>query len=164
MSIKTQGTQLYFTDISTSTAAIVKLACPTGITGLGGGGADEIDTTCLDADSRSFVRGLKNNGEISVPFIYDPTDNSHRDLYAALNVSENFQFCIGLSDNKDVAPTLDSNDLMVAPAARTSFIFSGYVPNVPLDFASNEVVRGTFTVKISGGLKVTYADGQTVTV
>jgi len=43
MSVKTQGTELYFV----SSAAVLKLTCPTGITGLGGA-RDQIETTCLD--------------------------------------------------------------------------------------------------------------------
>ena len=48
MSIRTQGTELYFADsVNYSNVTLVKLTCPTGISGLGGP-RDQIDTTCLD--------------------------------------------------------------------------------------------------------------------
>ena len=58
MSIKTQGTNLYFI----SSGQVKTMTCPTGITGLGGT-RDQIETTCLNAtDDKSYVSGLGNPG------------------------------------------------------------------------------------------------------
>ena len=54
MSIKTQGTHIFFIDtVTSSVAAVIKLGCPTGVTGLGGP-ADQINVTCLDAAVHAF--------------------------------------------------------------------------------------------------------------
>ena len=66
---------------------------------------------------------------------------------------------IGLSDGT-AAPTLDSNDELVAPANRTSFGFQAYVADVTIDLATNEVVRGTLTLQRSGAV-VPYWNGPT---
>jgi hypothetical protein len=47
-------------------------------------------------------------------------------------------------------PTLDSNDDMVPPAGRTSLAFQGYVADLNLDIATNEIVRGTLSIQRSG--------------
>lgn len=151
MSIKTQGTNVYLTNNTLSEPVIVKLSCPTGITGLLSGSTDEIDTTCLDAQSRSFELGLSDQGELSIPFIFEPTDASHLALFDLVQAKESTQICIALSDGT-AAPTLNSSDLMVAPVSRTSFIFSGLIKNPPLDFAGNEVVRGTMAVRVTGAV------------
>jgi len=154
-SVKTQGSELYFVDVLTSSVpAVVKLNCPTGITGLGGP-ADQIDTTCLDATERGFVRGLGNPGQVSVPFNLDPGASSHQILFDLQESGENLDWLIGLSDGS-AAPTLTSGDQLVHPAARTSIIFNGYVADVNLDIATNEIVRGTLTIQRSGPLDISW--------
>ena len=68
-SIKTQGTHIHFVDASGSSPAVVKLACPTGVSGLGGA-KDQIEDTCLDAtEDKTYVAGLKDaSGRVSVRF------------------------------------------------------------------------------------------------
>lgn len=160
MSVKTQGSELFIADtLSSSVAAVLKMACPTGITGLGGP-ADQIDTTCLDnTEDRSFVRGLGNPGQVSVPFVLKPSEASHQALFDMKESGDTFGMMIALSDGTD-PPTLDSNDALVAPADRTSFGFQGYVSDVNLDIATNEVVRGTLTIQRSGAV-TPYWNGPT---
>lgn len=160
MSVKTQGSELFIADtLSSSVAAVLKMACPTGITGLGGP-ADQIDTTCLDnTEDRSFARGLGNPGQVSVPFILKPWETSHQVLFDLKEAGDTLSMMICLSDGSD-PPTLDSNDALAAPADRTSFGFSGYIADVNLDIATNEVVRGTLTVQRSGAV-TPYWNGPT---
>jgi len=155
-SVKTQGTELFYVNTATSSATdMVKLACPTGITGLGGA-ADQIDVTCLDAlEDRSYVRGLSNTGQISVPFIMDPAQASHQDLFDLKTSGETLAWIVCLSDGT-ADPTVAAN-AFVAPAGRTSFKFSAYVADVALDIATNEVVRGTLTLQRSGVVTPTWA-------
>jgi len=49
---------------------------------------------------------------------------------------------------------LDSNDELVAPASplRTSISFRGYVSDLNIDIATNEIVRGTLTIQRSGSV------------
>ena len=149
-SIKTQGTKLFFIDTLTSdTPSIVTMVCPTGVTGLGGP-ADQIDDTCLDATEKSFVRGLGNPGQVSVPFVLkSPVPISHQVLFDLKEDGRDIDWMACLSDGT-AEPTLDSNDEFVFPAARTSFLFVGYIADVNIDIATNEVVRGTLTIQRSG--------------
>jgi hypothetical protein len=149
-SVKTQGTELFLIDTTTSSVAqIIKMACPTGVSGLGGP-ADQIDDTCLDAtEDRSFVRGLGNPGQVSVPFVFKPTTASHQLLFDLKEQGNNLDWLIALSDGSG-APTLNSDDGFNAPADRTCLEFNAYISDVNLDIATNEVVRGTLTLQRSG--------------
>jgi hypothetical protein len=161
--MKTQGTHVYVVDNTGSDPIVHKFQCPTGITGLLSGSTDEIDVTCLDANSKAFELGLSDQGELSVPFIFDPTATSHRSLIDIVQAKTATQIAICCSDGTN-APTLDSDGLLVAPATRTSFIFSGLIKNPPLDFAGNEVVRGTMAIRVSGAVKITFLDGTVKTL
>jgi hypothetical protein len=161
--MKTQGTHVYVVDNTGSDPVVNKFQCPTGVTGLLSGSTDEIDVTCLDANSRAFELGLSDQGELSIPFIFEPTAASHRALFDLVQSKTATQIAICLSDGTN-APTLDSDGLMVAPATRTSFIFSGLIKNPPLDFAGNEVIRGTMAVRVSGAVAIKFLDGTTKTL
>ena len=159
MALKTQGTELYIKDITGTQPVVLKFACPTGISGLNSGSTDEIDITCLDAQKRRFALGLSDAGELSVPFIFDPAENSHRKAFSMSALKEETQVCIGMSDGTS-APTLNTNGGFVAPVSRMSVIVSCLVKNVPLDITGNDVVRGTLTLRVNGNTLVTYADGK----
>jgi hypothetical protein len=149
--LKTQGTELYFVDTVTSTdPTLVKMACPTGIQGLGGP-ADQLDDTCLDSTERTFKRGLGNPGQVTVPFNFIPSHLSHQTLMALKEDGNNLPFFIGFSDGT-AAPEVDTDGEMVAPASpqRTSAVFEGYVSDVNIDIATNEIVRGTMIIQRSG--------------
>ena len=144
MSIKTQGTNLYFIDGS----SVVTMGCPTGITGLGGT-RDQIETTCLNAtDDKSYVSGLGNPGQISVPFVFTPSDASHQDLLDLHDTGAVTEWAIGLSDGT-AAPTIVSGAFAFA-STRTYAAFDAFVADINIDIATNEVVRGTLTLQRSG--------------
>jgi hypothetical protein len=157
MSVKTQGSALYIADtLSSSVAAVLKLACPTGITGVGAGAASQINDTCLDdLVDESFMPGLGSPGTITVPFILKPAEASHQALFDMKEAKELFGMMVCLSDGA-AAPTLDSNEALVAPNDRTSFAFQAYVADVAIDIATNEVVRGTLTLQRSGAVTPTW--------
>lgn len=152
--VKTQGTHLFFVNPNAAGGpAIVKFACPTGTSGLGGA-ADQIEDTCLDATTdKTFQRGLGNPGQVTIPFNYIPSDASHDALFKLKDTGENVPWYVGLSDGI-ATPTLDSEDELVPPlaTARSGFLFSGYIADVNIDIATNEIVRGTVTVQRSGGV------------
>ncbi|WP_064746809.1 phage tail tube protein [Lysobacter antibioticus] len=158
--LRTQGTELFFVDsLSSSVAAVIKLACPTGITGLGGA-ADQLEDTCLDnIDDKTYKRGLGNPGQVSVPFNFIPSNSSHQVLFDLKESGDVIQWLIGLSDGT-ADPTLDSNDNIVPPPApqRTSLGFDAYIADVNIDIATNEIVRGTLTLQRSGPVR-TYWNG-----
>lgn len=147
MSIKTQGTELYFVNND----AVVKLKCPTGISGLGGA-KDQIESTCLDAtEDKSFIAGLGNPGQVSVPFNLDPQHASHQVLFDMKEAGDNAEFIICLSDG-NAAPTIATGTL-TAPTGRTSAKFTAYVADVEIDISTNTIVTGTLTLQRSGAVE-----------
>ena len=149
--VKTQGTELFVADtIRHSTPTRVKFACPTGITGLGGP-RDQVESTCLDTvGDKEFEAGLGNPGPVNVPFNYIPTDEGHQFLFDWKQDGRNMNWLIGLSDGDDV-PTV-TGDAFNTPADRSGFKFSGYVSDVNIDIATNELVRGTMIIQRSGNV------------
>jgi hypothetical protein len=154
--VKTQGTELFFLDTLTSSVAeAVKLACPTGITGLGGA-ADQIEDTCLDnTTDKTYQRGLGNPGQVSVPFNLIPRDVSHQLLFDLKDDGRVLKWIACLSEST-TDPTVDTDDTFIAPADRTSFEFDGYIADVNIDVATNEIVRGTLTIQRSGTVTPTW--------
>lgn len=150
--VKTQGTELFFIDtLSSSVAAIVKLACPTGVTGLGGP-ADQIEDTCLDnVTDKTYQRGLGTPGPVTVPFNLIPRDVSHQLLFELKDAGTVISWLACLSEST-ADPTLDTDDTFIAPNTRTSFLFDAYIADVNIDVATNEIVRGTLTLQRSGAV------------
>ena len=151
--VKTQGTELYTVDaLSSSTASVLKFACPTGVTGLGGP-KSQINDTCLDdLEDETFKAGLGTPGQVSVPFNFIPQAGSHQILFDLKESGELLPWMIGLSDGYGVVPTIDSNGNLEPPPPprRTSALFDAYVADVNIDLATNEIVRGTLTLQRSG--------------
>jgi hypothetical protein len=148
--VKTQGTELYVSD-NVSVPAVpvmVKMKCPTGVSGLGGA-ADQIDTTCLDDNDRTFEKGLGNPGQVTVPFNLHPNAASHQLLFDLKDSGETLAWLMALSDGTN-QPTLDSDGVFVPPATRSSVVFDAYISDVNIDVATNEIVRGTLILQRSG--------------
>lgn len=144
--IKTQGTNLYFI----SAATVKTLTCPTGITGLGGA-RDQIETTCLEnIDDKTYVSGLGNPGQVSVPFVFDPSAADQKLLYALHDSGEVVSWMVGFSDGT-TAPTIVSSVLTMA-TTRSAAQFSAFVADINVDVATNEIVRGTLTLQRSGNV------------
>ena len=154
--LKTQGTALYFVKPGTPTGATVKVTCPTGISGLGGA-ADQIDTTCLDdTDDRQYVRGLGNPGQVTVPFVLKAGDASHADLIALKAAGTSVEWMVCMSDATTVPVVTVSTNSFTALTTRSNIKFSGYVADLTLDGATNEVWRGTMTIQRSGAWTITW--------
>lgn len=147
--VKTQGTELFFINTLGSPAdEMVKLACPTGVTGLGGT-SDQIEDTCLDTvGDKTYKPGLANPGQVTVPFNLIPTHTSHQVLFELKRAGDVLKWLLALSDGA-IAPTI-SGGAFVAPAGRTSLAFDAYISDVNIDVATNEIVRGTLTLQRSG--------------
>lgn len=150
--VHTQGTELFF---STDGLTAIKVSCPTSITGLGGP-RDQIDVTCLDSVEAETVGGFRRPSALSVPFVFYPSDASHQTILNDLDVSGDvIDWIICLGDGT-ADPTI-TGGTWTAPAARTSVSFKGYVADVNIDIATNEVVRGTISLQRSGGKTWTFA-------
>lgn len=156
---ETQGTHLYFVDTVTSTIdEVVKLTCPTSIPGVGGGSKDRIDTTCLDNTTgyRTYIAGMADTTEITIPFVLYKGDGSHQALPALRDSNEVVGWYVGLSDDDD-APTADSDGDLVSPASRTGFSFRASIQNLVFNIDGNEVVRGELTLLVTGATTVHWA-------
>jgi hypothetical protein len=151
MTVKTQGTHLFYVS---GAAAASKLTCPTGVSGLNGAAAP-LDTTCLDATTdKTYVQGLSDPAQLSVPFNFKPSEADHKDLFALKASGAVVTWIVCLSDGVGV-PTVVSS-VMTAPTDRTSFRFSAFVADVSLDIATNEIVRGTLSLQRSGAITPTW--------
>jgi len=150
--VKTQGTHAYFIDhTTTSDTDLVKLACPTGVTGLGGA-KDQIETTCLDTTGdKEFAAGLGNPGQVSVPFNLIPREHSHQILFDLKEAGDVLKWYVGLSESA-TPPTVSDDHLFVVPTDRSGFTFDAYISDVNIDIATNEIVRGTLTLQRSGAV------------
>ena len=144
--IETKGTRLFFLTSADSPQEILKVACATGISGLGGP-ADQIDITCLDSVEAESVQGFKRPQAISVPINFISRSAAHQaldDLYENGNVVD---WMIVFSDQAGT-PT-ESAGILVSPGD-TTVRFNGYVADFNIDIATNEIVRATLTIQRSG--------------
>lgn len=150
--VKTQGTELFMIETaSVSDPVITKMACPTGISGLGGP-KDQIEDTCLDnTDDKTYQAGLGTPGQVSVPFNLVPRDGSHQFLFTLQRAGTMLKWIACLSESA-TDPTMDTDLEFVAPTDRTSFKFDAYIADVNIDMATNDIVRGTLTLQRSGAV------------
>lgn len=143
--IVTKGTRIFF---ATSVSNIHKVTCPTGVSGLGGA-ANQIDITCLDSVEMEYKRGMLNPGQLSIPVNFIPNSASHQALLELRRTGATASFMIVFSDQTGSPVALDVNDHLVSPGATTAE-FLGYIADMNIDVATNEIVRATLTVQRSG--------------
>jgi hypothetical protein len=157
LSISTKGTQLYlrFSD-TTDGYQIVKIGCPTGITGLGGA-ASQLDDTCLDDIEMKYKPGMPNPGQMSVNLNFDPSVISHQELWDLFNAQTVVHWVIGWSNGVDIPPTVNSTTGVITyPTTRTFTDFDGYIADLPLDFAINSLVKSAMSVQRNGARTMHY--------
>lgn len=148
MAVKTQGTQLYILDETASGGAeILTIDCATAIDGLGAA-REQIEVTCLEDDSRTYVGGLATPGTLTVTVNFDPNNESHFRLYELWKSNVDFKFAIGFGP--ETAPPTITGDDFVFPTSRTFIEASGYVSDLPLSIALNAVVTAAIPIQVSG--------------
>lgn len=146
--VKTQGTRIFFTSAAGSPQDILKVTCPTAVQGLGGAGG-QIPKTCLDSVEMEFERGMKNPGQMSIPINFIPNSASHQALLDLDESGDTVDWMIVLSDQAGAPTTLDGDGYLVSPGP-TTVRFQGYVDDLAVDIATNEIVRATLTIQRSG--------------
>lgn len=154
--VKSQGTELFVIDDVTvpETPAVMKLACPTGINGLGGA-ADQIEDTCLDAtEDKTYKRGLGNPGQVTVPFNFIPTNATHQTILFDMKADGGVKKWMACLSDGTGNPTITTGEL-TAVAARSCLAFEAYVADVNIDIATNDLVRGTLILQRSGTVTLT---------
>jgi len=151
MSIKTQGTELWFLDPETDDP--VKVGCVTTMTGLTAA-RDQIETTCLDSPARTYEAGMATPGAASFTINFDPSDASHVRIHELYVEGTKVDFALGWSDYTPPlpalgpAPTTDTAGF-VFPATRSWISFNGYFSDLPFDFALNTVVTSNVSIQVS---------------
>ena len=143
--IETKGTRLFF---AVSSSEILKVACATGISGLGGAG-DQIDTTCLDSQEMEYARGMKNPGQVTVPVNFIPRSAAHQALIGLDDSAEIISWMIVLSDQTGTPAAVDTDGRLVSPGS-TTVEFLAYVADFNIEMQTNEIVRATLTLQRSG--------------
>lgn len=154
MSVLTQGTQIYAlvpTVLDPAVFEIIEIECATAFTP-GGNPADQIEDTCLSANVRSYLRGLRTPGQASLTLNADPRNASHVRLHQLSedDTIENISWAVGWSDGKDIAPTIGKGVESVTIGAGGT----GYTGTPTVTFGAAPVggTTATGTVTVSGGV------------
>lgn len=155
MAILTQGSQVYMLAESATTPGtfeVFAIACATAFNP-GGSPADQIETTCLEENDRSYMPGLRTPGQASLTVNFDPSEPSHVRMFelSQMNPSPTMKWALGLSDGTAAPTVAVAGDDFELPATRTWFTFEGYLSDVPLDLAANSVVTSAAAIQRSGG-------------
>lgn len=142
----TQGSQLFFLDPVGPT--VTEVDCATAITGIEAS-RDQIETTCLAGDARTYEPGMPTPGQASVTINFDPAEPSHVRLHELYRAGTKVEWALGWSDGT-APPTVGTADDFDLPTTRSWLNWNGYVANVPFDFALNAVVGSTMPIQLSG--------------
>lgn len=145
MAMKTQGTKLYFIDPDGD--VITTVGCITGMTGLTAA-RDQIETTCLDSDARSYEPGMATPGAASFTINFDTSDASHVRMHELYRAGTKLQWALGWSDGA-LPPSGASGGQFNLPTSRSWIEFEAYISDLPFDFALNSVVSSNISVQVS---------------
>jgi hypothetical protein len=146
MAIKTQGTVLYTIDPADDSLLVV--GCVTSIDGVTTTN-EQVETTCLESDARTYISGLATPGAASFGINFDTADASHVRLHELKIAGTSLQWAIGWSD-ATTAPTVDSVGAFDLATTRSWILFDGFMTDFPFNFAQNAVVQSTVGIQISG--------------
>lgn len=152
MAVFTQGTQLFCMNPDDPSPAVLKVMNVKNLNP-GGSPADQIETTSLEDNVRSYLPGLRTPGQASLTLDFDPAKDSHVKIHAFSqdNPPPTLVWAIGWSDGADV-PTINANkDGFTYPKTRTFTEFRAYVSDCPFDFQQNTVVTTSVSLQRSGG-------------
>jgi len=150
--VETQGTEIFFVDPSAPTA-LVTMECPTSVS-KSGGSRNMIEIMCLNAIDPEYRAGTRTATTYSIPFALIPSAVSHQLLFDLQESGAIVPFNIAFSDGT-TDPTVTSGAIVPA-AGRTSLGFKAIVMDVAIELATNEVVRGTLQLQMSGPLKMNW--------
>lgn len=151
MALKTQRTNLYYSDPADD--MVVEVGCVTSVSGIGAS-RDQLDSTCLSDDARSFEAGLGTPGAATFTINFDPADASHLALYALWKAGTVLHWALGLGDGPAapaalVPPTGASDGGFELPTTRSFVTFEGYIQDVPLDLALNAFITAQVSIQVS---------------
>jgi hypothetical protein len=149
MSLLTKGTEMWVRLHDSAGYSLLKINCPTGITGLGGA-KSQIDDTCLDDLEMKYKPGMAQPGALTVNINFDPADASHIALWDAFDSDDILLFIIGAGDGT-ADPTVNTGSGIVTyPSTRSFISFDGHLADFPVDFALNTVVKTAMSIQRDG--------------
>lgn len=158
MARATQGTEMY--TIDPADGSVLKAGCVTSIDGVDTT-VEQVETTCLEALTRTYIAGLATPGSATFGINFDPADASHVRLHQLKVLGTSLKWAIGFSDGTGTPPTVtaDSNgdDVFTLPSGRSWLTFEGFMNSYPFNFALNSVVQSTVGIQISGEPELTPA-------
>lgn len=147
----TRGTEVWYVDPTSN--GLTKLVCPIAISGLEVP-REQIETTCLEDQVRTYQPGLGTPGAASITVQFDPAEPSHVRLYNLWRESaEAFPWAIGWSDG--TSPPTNDSSTFVLPADRSWTTFNASVLSVPFDWALNAVVNSVISLQLSSDPELT---------
>lgn len=146
MTIKTQGTRLYFIDPADE--SLVAIDCVLNIDGVDTTN-EQIETTCLESLARTYESGLSTPGQASFGLNFDDSQSSHARLHQLKVAGTTLLWAIGFS-NGTAPPTVDSGGTFDFPTSRSFVRFGGFITNFPFSIQQNSVVQSTISIQISG--------------
>lgn len=148
MAQKTQGTMLYVIDPDDD--SVLEVGCITNISGLDST-LDQIETTCLSENARTYVAGLATPGTATFTINADSEDESHIRLHQLKKTGENLQWAIGWSDGV-APPTVAAGTpaTFTLPTTRSWITFEGFMNSFSFDFSQNSVVTSSVGIQVSG--------------
>lgn len=132
--VKTQGTVLNLAGTA-SPVTYTAIANVMSISGLGGQKSD-IDITNFDSTAKEFLVGLEDSGQVQVEINYAPANTTHTTLWDLKGSGE-------LRTWRIVSPG-------ASPAPY--FQFAATVQQFQINFQTDDVVRATVTLRVSGSI------------
>lgn len=146
MSMKTQGTYLYVID--PADGSVIEVGCVTSIDGIDTTN-EQIETTCLSSQARTYEGGLATPGAASFGINFDTADASHVRLHQLKVAKTTLEWAVAMS-NGTALPTADTSGGFDLPSTRSFIRFRGFMTSFPFTFAQNTVVQSTVGIQISG--------------
>lgn len=132
--VKTQGTKLQLAGTA-SPITYTSMANVTSISGLGGQKGD-IEITNFDSTAKEFLTGLEDPGQVQVEINYSPDDATQDTLWGLKDSGELRTWRIKLS----------------GASPNPYFQFTATVQQFQVNFQTDDVVRATVTLRVSGSI------------
>lgn len=149
MAKKTQGTHIYIVDPDETEPVVITVACAVSFSGLNAA-RDQIETTCLESEARTYEAGLPTPGQASMTINFDPSEASHVRIYELWRAGTKFELAVGWSDGTTPAD-VDSEGMFDLPTSRTFIVcHDAFFADVPFDWALNAVVTANVSIQLSG--------------